>query len=165
MPILRPVDALSDSDAETVRPAEPRQNSEPVPGPLPDAVIDEVNELTDSSSRSAELRDIGLRRRRRKRKRSRAVLESDRKKRLTHEAHCRALLGRVCKSCKRSCLNVFLQRDRFRRFMEFRANWKSVHKLDQDKIVIQLHVVLICCWMSVAFFMEIKMAPLVESST
>ena len=131
MPQLHPVDALSDSDAEPVR------------GGLPAAPIGAVHDLTDSSSRSAEIKEVGLRRKRRKRKRSDGVLESNRSARLTQTVHCRALLGRVCKSCKRSCLNVFLEKNRLERFLDFRKHWKSIHKLDQDKIVSLLHLVLV----------------------
>ena len=139
-----PIDALSGSDTETVQPGSnastgPSSRFEPPPGLLSASSVNQVDELTDSSSCGLELKEVELPRRKRRRKRSRVLGKAqDSKEKLASDVHCRALLGRHCLSCKRSCLTVFLQKDRFRRFLEFRANWSSIHKLDQDKIALQL---------------------------
>ena len=143
---LAPIDALSGSDTETVQPGSyastgPSSRFEPPPDLLSASSVNPVDELSDSSSCKMELKEVGLpRKRRRKRARvlSKARKAQGPKENLASDVHCRALLGRNCLSCKRSCLTVFLQKDRFKRFLEFRSNWSSVHKLDQDKSALQL---------------------------
>ena len=130
MAALPPVDELSDSDNS---PRSVPCKGEPAGSSL---ALKAVVELSDSSSHADEMREVGLRRRKRERKRTTAALT--RKSKLVSDLHCRAMLGKRCKSCRRSCLSDFLAIGKYRRFMAFREQWKDVHKLDQDKIVTRL---------------------------
>lgn len=128
MAALPPVDELSGSDNS------PRSvPCKAGPGGSSTA-LKPVLEVSDSSSHADEMREVGLRRRKKKRKRDTPT----RKSKLVSDLHCRAMLGKWCKSCRRSCLSDFLRTGKYKRFLEFREQWKDVHKLDQDKIVTRL---------------------------
>ncbi|CAL1165648.1 unnamed protein product [Cladocopium goreaui] len=94
-----------------------------------------VKELSDDESNShrEDFRELGLRPKRKRKKRHGPTL----RERLASEVHCRALLTKRCKGCRRPCLMGFASRQNgaFANLLDFRRKWVDTHKLDQDRVV------------------------------
>ena len=147
--MLAPVDNLS-SDAEGPGPGHGEKSGEagasPPASKLPAKFasasssllpVTEADLTDDSTSHASDLKELGLRRKRKKRVDQLRPGGLTLRDRLVSDVHCRATLGKVCKSCRRPCLAGFQSGGRFKTFMDFRECWKSTHKLDQDKVVTQ----------------------------
>jgi len=120
---LPPVDVLSDDE---------EQCNLPQPAGSGPATMAPITDLTDeSSNHSWEFKECGMARKRKRKKRD----GPSPSERLVSEPHCKALLGRLCKSCKRHCLSDWLSKGKFQEVIRFRVQWSATHKLDQDKIV------------------------------
>ena len=134
---MQPFDELTDdSDSPKRKVLTKRTRQTKSSGSRPSPLLPPVDDLTDdSSSHAKELKDVGLPV---PRKRKAAGITP--RERLVSDAHCKALLGRICKTCKKACLSKFRHRENYVKFMEFRRRWKETHKLDQDKIVSQRSV-------------------------
>ena len=120
---LPPVDVLTDDEEQC---SLPQQKGS---GP---ATMAPVTDLTDdSSNHSWDYKDCGMSRKRKRKKRDGPTPSQ----RLVSDSHCKALLGRHCKSCRRHCLSAWLSKGKFQEVLRFRVQWAATHKLDQDKIV------------------------------
>ena len=124
MPPLPPLTALSDDDEP-----EPKGGAPSVPSAWPPlkALSD------DESSHGEDYRELGLRPKRKRKKKHGPTLRD----RLDSEVHCRALLTKRCKGCRRPCLMGFASRQNgaFANLLDFRRKWADTHKLDQDRVV------------------------------
>ena len=136
---LQPIQTLSDESesAPKIRVGKRgmRQQHRPA-GACARLQLPAVDHLTDSSSHSADFREMGLGKRKRK-ARQKPPGPSPRE-RLVSDVHIRATLGKMCKGCHRVCLAKFLRRELFATVVEFRQEWQDLHKLDQDRIVTML---------------------------
>ena len=50
------------------------------------------------------------------------------------EQNLKALLGRKCVSCKHGCFQKFSSAAKLQSLREFKKDWTSLHKLDQDQV-------------------------------
>ena len=94
-----------------------------------------VESLTDSDGPGSPS-DVPAAKKKRKR--------SQRKKRepLDSETAVRCILGKPCK-CQLRCMTVFGKQQMFEKLCEFRGEWVSLHKLDQDQVVPQWNLVFV----------------------
>lgn len=123
-PNLPPVDTLTDDEDE--------QDRRPQKPAVSLGLMEPITELSEESSdHSYDWKELGQPRKRKRKKRDGPTPAE----RLVSEVHCKALLGRRCKSCKRHCMSAWLGKGKFQEVMSFRMQWASMHKLDQDKIV------------------------------
>ena len=133
MPELPAVDTLSDDDDE--QDPDDRRPQKPAMRP---GFMEPITELSEESSdHSCEWKELGKARKRKRAKRDGPTPGQ----RLVSEVHCKALLGRRCKGCKRHCMSAWLSKGKFQDVMRFRVQWAATHKLDQDKIVAKRHLV------------------------
>lgn len=65
------------------------------------------------------------------------------RKPLSLEQSLRCALGKACK-CKQGCMAVFSQPEHFSKLQEFRKNWETLHKLDQDQVATYLRSCMEC---------------------
>ena len=120
-----PVLELSDEEAEAgPSEANPRKRK---------ASWDAIRDLSPSSSLDErDLKDVGMKKRVKRRRKVDGALTL--KERLKDDMMCKKTLGRMCKGCRKPCLQPFLQEASFANFKHFREMWSETHKLDQDRV-------------------------------
>lgn len=72
---------------------------------------------------------------RRSKKRKRQEVSDAFKERLSSKESLKQLLLKSCTKCKQGCLQKLKPPDKFQELLEFRKDWVSLHKLDQDRLV------------------------------
>ena len=96
--------------------------------------FEDVLFCSSSSGERAPVASSGQRRRRRcLGRRMRHTAATSKKERMTNENSLRAVLGKPC-HCNQGCFAKFVNPEPFGKFVEFRKQFLSMHKLDQDQV-------------------------------
>lgn len=94
-------------------------------------------DISVCSSSSGERAPVGSSCQRRRRRclgiRMRHTAATSKKERMTNEKSLRSVLGKPC-HCNHRCFAEFVNHERFGKFVEFRKQFLSMHKLDQDQV-------------------------------